>query len=145
MAVPDASLPEWITPMAAKLTQDRFTDPEWSFERKFDGIRLLSFKRGTEVHLYSRNRLRQDCPTIARAIAGLPARDLVLDGELTWSGSEYHVFDVPWLDGRDLRPLPLAERRLILDGLPLRPPLHRVAELDDDEPWELARLRGWEG
>jgi ATP-dependent DNA ligase len=43
--------------MAATLTQERFTGPEWIFERKFDGIRLIAFKRGSDVRLYSRNRL----------------------------------------------------------------------------------------
>ena len=41
--------PEWIEPMAATLTQERFTGPEWIFERKFDGIRLLAFKQGGDV------------------------------------------------------------------------------------------------
>src|SRR5437773_616325 len=36
------SFPEWVEPMAATLTQERFTGPEWIFERKFDGIRLLA-------------------------------------------------------------------------------------------------------
>jgi bifunctional non-homologous end joining protein LigD len=51
------SFPEWVEPMAATLTQERFTGPEWIFERKFDGIRLLAFKQGTHVRLFSRNRL----------------------------------------------------------------------------------------
>ena len=54
--------PEWIEPMAATLTQERFTGPEWIFERKFDGIRLLAFKRGPDVRLFSRNRLPQQSP-----------------------------------------------------------------------------------
>ena len=62
-------LPEWVVPMAATLTQERFTGPEWLFERKFDGIRLLAFKRGSQVQLYSRNRLLQDIPPVAAAIA----------------------------------------------------------------------------
>ena len=37
--------PDWLVPMAATLTQDRFVGPEWIFERKFDGIRLLAFKQ----------------------------------------------------------------------------------------------------
>ena len=45
--------------MAATLTQERFTGPEWIFERKFDGIRLLAFKQGPDVRLLSRNRLPQ--------------------------------------------------------------------------------------
>src|SRR4051794_24034800 len=60
--------PEWLAPMAATLTQDRFSGPEWLFERKFDGIRLLAYKQGEDVRLYSRNRLLQDLPAIARAI-----------------------------------------------------------------------------
>ena len=46
--------------MAATLTQERFTGPEWIFERKFDGIRLLAFKNGEDVGLFSRNRLPQN-------------------------------------------------------------------------------------
>ncbi len=44
--------------MAATLTDKRFTGPEWIFERKLDGIRLLAFKKGRDVQLFSRNRLR---------------------------------------------------------------------------------------
>src|SRR5688572_29157506 len=78
------AFPDWVVPMAATLTQDRFTGPEWIFERKFDGIRLLAFKRGIDVRLFSRNRLPQVCPPIARAIGDLHSGDLILDGELTW-------------------------------------------------------------
>jgi hypothetical protein len=52
-------MPDWLEPMAATLTQDRFTGPEWWFERKIDGIRLLACKHGPQVRLYSRNRLPQ--------------------------------------------------------------------------------------
>ena len=98
-----SELPEWLVPMAATLTQERFTGPAWRFERKLDGIRLIAFKRGGDVQLFSRNRLPQDLPTIAAAIALLPVSDAILDGELTWDGHRYHVFDLPWVDGRDLR------------------------------------------
>ena len=50
------------------LTQERFTGPEWIFERKFDGIRLLAFKQGGDVRLLSRNRLPQNLPAVAQAI-----------------------------------------------------------------------------
>jgi bifunctional non-homologous end joining protein LigD len=55
------------------------------------------------------------------------------------------VFDVLWLDGKDLTSLPLEERRRILDRMTLRAPLHRIEAIDHPEPWELARERGWEG
>src|ERR1700704_5778111 len=102
--------------MAATLTQERFTGSEWIFERKFDGIRLLAFKQGTEVRLLSRNRLPHDYPAVSEAIASLPPHDLILDGEITWPGGAkvvYHVFDVMWLDG-DVMSLALERRRALL-------------------------------
>ena len=133
--------------MAATLTQERFAGPEWIFERKFDGIRLLAFREGSEVRLFSRNRLPQNCPSLAAAIAQLAVQDVILDGELTWgsAGVAYHVFDVPWLNGRDLTLLPLEERLAVLDALVLTPPLERVTRLSDPKPWERACSEGWEG
>ena len=141
------AFPEWVEPMAATLTQERFTGPDWIFERKFDGIRLLAFKNGSDVRLYSRNRLLQHAPAVVEAIAKLPPRELVLDGEITSPGSRtaYHVFDVMWIDGQDVTRLPLEARRELLDRLPLRAPLQRVEQLTDAEPWERARAEGWEG
>jgi bifunctional non-homologous end joining protein LigD len=80
------SFPEWLEPMAATLTQERLTGPDWIFERKFDGIRLLAFRQGTAVRLLSRNQLEQNLPAIANAIATLPVREVILDGEITWKG-----------------------------------------------------------
>jgi bifunctional non-homologous end joining protein LigD len=141
-----SEFPEWIEPMAATLTQERFTGPQWIFERKFDGIRLIAFKRGADVRLYSRNRLPQNIPAIARAIAQLPATNLILDGEITWDrAGAYHIFDIAWLDDRDVRSLPLDQRRELLRQLPLTTPLQRVVALDDPDPWERAAREGWEG
>lgn len=140
------SVPDWLEPMAATLTQDRFSGPEWIFERKFDGIRLLAFKDGPTVRLLSRNRLLRHEPAIAKAIADLPVRDVVLDGESDWDGGgSYHVFDILWLDGRNVTSLPLHERQALLHELPMRAPLRRVAALDGDKPWERACREGWEG
>src|SRR5512140_3557348 len=111
-------MPEWLEPMAATLTEERFTGPDWLFERKFDGIRLLAYKRGEDVRLYSRNRLPQNLPEVAEAIAKLPANELILDGEVTWDGhSGYHVFDILWLDGRSVTFEPLEQRRRLLQTL----------------------------
>jgi ATP-dependent DNA ligase len=135
--------------MAATLTQDRFTGPEWVFERKLDGIRLLAYKRGDEVRLYSRNRLEHSNGRVARAIAELPVDDVILDGEATggWErlADDYHVFDILWLNGRDLTGLPLWARRELLESLPLRSPVARVEPLIDEKPWERACAEGWEG
>jgi len=141
-----SGFPEWVEPMAATLTQERFTGADWTFERKFDGIRLVAFKQGRDVRLYSRTRRPQHLPAVASAIACLPVGDAILDGELTWESGRtaYQVFDAIWLDG-DVRSLTLAARRERLNALQMCDPLYLVPELDDAEPWERARVEGWEG
>jgi len=132
--------------MAATLTQERFTGPEWLFERKLDGIRLLAFKQNAEIRLLSRNGLPQTAPDIAQALSRFPHDELVLDGEFTW-GREYgyHVFDILWIDQRSVTALPLEERQALLRALPIVSPLHRVLPIDDPTPWERACREGWEG
>jgi len=144
--MPETLFPDWLEPMAATLTQERFAAPEWVFERKLDGIRLLAFKNRTAIRLLSRNRLPQNLPAIAEALTTLPHDQLILDGELMWgSAGGYHVFDILWIDGRDVTALPLDARRALLAELPLQPPLQRVPALDEDKPWERACREGWEG
>jgi bifunctional non-homologous end joining protein LigD len=141
-----SSFPEWLVPMAATLTQERFSGPDWIFERKFDGIRLLAFKKGKSVRLFSRNRLQQDIPEVARAITELPVRNVILDGEMTWDRQTgYHVFDILWLDDRNVTSLELHDRRALLTALPFRPPVYHVEELHGDQPWDRACREGWEG
>lgn len=146
------TMPSWLEPMAATLTQERFTGLEWLFERKFDGIRLLAFKDGDEVRLLSRNKLSQNhaYPGVVAAIAALPVDEVILDGEATgvWGRQgtvAFNVFDILWLDGRDTTKLPLLERRAVLASLPLTSPLARVEEITDEKPWERACEEGWEG
>ena len=139
-------MPEWLAPMAATLTEERFSGPDWLFERKYDGIRVLAYKRGAGVQLFSRNRLPQHLPALSAAIARLPVNEVILDGESAWDGSGgYHVFDILWLDGRDVTSLPLEERRALLRQLPFQKPMHRVELVDDEKPWERASREGWEG
>ena len=142
-----SSFPEWLVPMAATLTQERFSGPEWIFERKFDGIRLLAYRKGNDVQLYSRNHLPHNIPAVQQAIERLPHHELILDGEITWPGSKiaYHVFDIMWIDGSNVTTLPLEERRDLLAQLPLQEPLHRVSVIEDLSPWERAQSEGWEG
>jgi len=139
--------------MAATLTRERFAGPEWVFERKLDGIRLVAFKSGHDVRLMTRNQLQRNewYPAYVEAIAALPVRDAILDGEATGMfgdrgvASGYHLFDVLWLDGADVTSLALEERRRLLCGLPLQPPLYLVERLDEPQPWERACAEGWEG
>jgi bifunctional non-homologous end joining protein LigD len=146
------SLPDWLEPMAATLTRERFSGPDWIFERKLDGIRLLAFKQGDAVRLLSRNRLEQNhrYPGFVTAVAALPVGNALLDGEAlgVWGAQQalgYHLFDVLWLDGRDVTALPLDQRRELLCTLPLAPPLYRVERVAGAEPWEQACREGWEG
>jgi ATP-dependent DNA ligase len=145
-------MPEWLEPMAATLTAERFEDPAWTFERKLDGIRMLAFKDGDEVRLLSRNKLQLTAsyPAVAAAVAALPVDNVVLDGEATgaWGRqgrADYHVFDVLWLDGESCTALPLSERRKRLDGIHFRLPMARVQPLTGSSPWERACREGWEG
>ena len=146
------TFPEWLEPMAATLTQERFTGPDWIFERKFDGIRVLAFKRGPDVRLFSRNRLplNGSYPAVVRAIANLPIDEVILDGEAVggwerFGTADYYVFDILWIDGRDVTGLPLDERRALVRELPLQLPLAQVTTLDDPKPWDRACAEGWEG
>src|SRR4029453_9526513 len=133
----------------ATLTADRFVDPAWTFERKLDGIRMLAPKRGRRGELWSRNRLSVTAayPAVVEVIAALPHETLVLDGEATggWGRqgvADYNVFDVLWIDGRDVRPLPLDERRAILKTLVFALPVARATPLTGDAPWEKACRQG---
>jgi ATP-dependent DNA ligase len=139
------TMPDWLEPMAATLTQDRFVGRNWLFERKFDGIRILAYKQGADVRLYSRNRLPQHLPALNRAVAALGVEEVILDGEATWDQGAYHVFDILWLNGQAVTALPLEDRRALLQQLPFAPPMQRVELIDDEAPWELARREGWEG
>jgi bifunctional non-homologous end joining protein LigD len=113
---------------------------------------MIAFKNGDDVRLLSRNRLdlTGSYPAVTRAVAALPVHDVILDGEATggWGRQgygDYHVFDILWLDGRDLTGETLETRRAILAELPLHLPIERVVALDDEKPWERACSEGWEG
>ena len=101
------------------------------FERKLDGIRCLAVKDGGRTRLYSRNELSLNdrYAPLAAALDADPADGFVIDGEAVAfvggrdrfgggaDGGElfYYVFDVLFADGRDVRSLPLEERRAVLE------------------------------
>jgi len=161
------SVPTGVKPMLATLVDAPFHEPGWVYEEKYDGIRILAEKDGRRVRLVTRNLIDRsaDFPEVAAAVAKLPAPTLLLDGEVvlfdpkgisrfglfgadTRRKPVYVVFDVLYARGRDLRRLPFAERRAILEkevrpGGPLR--LARRLASDGFKAFEAARERGLEG
>jgi DNA ligase D-like protein (predicted ligase) len=149
--------------MAATLTDERFDDPDWIFERKLDGIRCLATRDRAGVRLRSRNDLALDdrFPAVAEAVASLPGG--VYDGEVVaFAGSQtsfqrlgrrggtvyLYVFDILEAEGKDVRDLPLLERKALLRRLvkpagPIRlTPYRREKGI---ALYEEACRRGWEG
>src|ERR1700693_2146196 len=140
------SQPDWLEPELATLTADRFTDPAWIFERKFDGERCLAFRAGDQLRLMTRNQqqVTGTYPEIAEALQAQAATDFIVDGEVVaFDGDEtsfsrlqrrlgvrdpgpalraqvpvyIYLFDVLWAGGRDVRPRPLLERKTVLPDL----------------------------
>ena len=173
-----AGPPAWLGPELATLTRDRFSDPAWIFERKLDGERCLAFADGGDVRLLTRNDhdITSTFPEIAKALAAQRlGDDFVVDGEIVAFEKDatkfgllqhrlgvispskdllaevpafYYLFDVLWAAGRDVRPLPLLERKPILHGLlafddPLRYTEHRDTE--GESYYREACASGWEG
>jgi bifunctional non-homologous end joining protein LigD len=155
--------PRFVVPMKAVLTAERPAGEEWVFERKLDGIRCLAVKDGGRTRLYSRNELSLNdrYASLAAALDADPADRLVVDGEAVafvrgrdrFGAGErgelfYYVFDVLFATGRDVRPLPLEERRAVLEGvLRWRDPLRMTEQLTGDGAALLADAcdEGWEG
>src|SRR5271155_3562970 len=77
-------IPSWAQPQLATLTKDRFSDPEWLFERKLDGERLGAFRDGSGVRLLTRNDrdVTATFPEVADALRTQGADDFVVDGEV---------------------------------------------------------------
>ena len=80
----ECAQPEWTAPMLARLTDERFSDPNWIYERKFDGERVLCFRKGNRVRLMSRNRksIGGTYPELVDALSHQPCDDFVVDGEI---------------------------------------------------------------
>ena len=144
----------------------------WLHEPKFDGYRFQIVKGTRAVRLYSRNGYdwTKRLPGFADAFQGLPCRSAVLDGELILPDEDstpdfdglhtavreaqehelvFFAFDLLYRDGKDLRALPLIERkrRLIrLVGRAEIPCLHLVQTFDDGlKLLEAAERHGLEG
>jgi bifunctional non-homologous end joining protein LigD len=162
------SVPDWVEPMKAVLTEERFSDTNWVFERKLDGLRCLAFKDKRGVRMLSRNKLsyNERFPAIANALEADPASDFVVDGEIVafahgkstfetlQQRGEHpaqiylYVFDILYAGGEDVGPLPWRERKALLrdtlrfDG-PVRLTQHR--NHDGEKLFREACHKGWEG
>jgi bifunctional non-homologous end joining protein LigD len=172
------ALPDFVAPMLATLTEDRFSNPNWIFERKWDGVRCLAFRaENGGVRLRSRNEqpLEGSYPEIAAAVAAQCDAAAVFDGEVvafdgrrtsferlqgrmglhdpaaalaTGIAVYYYLFDVLYLDGDDVRALPLRDRKRLLRAAvrfadPLRFTPHRNTA--GEEEYRKACARGDEG
>ena len=137
---------DWLEPMAATLTEERFDDPGWIFERKLDGFRYLAFVSTDEAVLLTRNRIRHRHPEVEAALLAQGFTDVVVDGEMV--AGLYSVFDILRLEGHDVTSLPLDARKQLL-----RDHFEWVGRLELVEPlpeggiaaYERACREGWEG
>ena len=50
-------VPFRVTPMLATLAEEPFSNPDWIYEEKHDGVRILAYKEGDRVSLISRNAI----------------------------------------------------------------------------------------
>jgi bifunctional non-homologous end joining protein LigD len=161
-ALRDESVPDWRAPTLATLTDRRFSDPGWIFERKFDGMRCLAFRDGERVRLLSRNRqsLNGTYPELVDALTAQRTSRFVADGEVVaFEGRRtsfarlqgrlgitdpqaaraspipiyYYLFDLLHVDGKSTVDLPLRWRkRLLRSALEFNDPLRNTPHRVED-------------
>ncbi len=152
-------LPEFVPPALATLHDRAPSGPDWLHEIKFDGYRIEARLDHGKVKLLTRKELdwTHRFERIARAVAALPAETALLDGELVVENDKgissfamlqndlkegrgdrfvYWVFDLLYLDGRDLTKEPLIARkdalRRLLKGHSKRGPIRYAGHFDED-------------
>src|ERR671936_16916 len=103
--------PAWVAPMLAVLTDERFSDEDWVFERKFDGIRCLAFRTWRRVRLISRNRQDQNntYPELLEPLLEQDATDFIVDGEVVAFDGKRTSFARLQQRWESRMPAPLAE------------------------------------
>jgi bifunctional non-homologous end joining protein LigD len=154
-------------PMLATLSSAPPRDEEnWTYELKYDGFRAIAAIAGGEAAMLSRNELDLAArfPRTFAAVKKLKAKEAVLDGEivaldekgaprfqlLQQGGAELLVlFDLLWLEGKDLRKLPYEERRRMLERFCAKTPagitISRILPGDGERALQEAASSGWEG
>jgi len=146
-----SGLPQ-IDPVILTARGEAFDDPAWVFEPKYDGFRGFLYNSPAGCEIRSRRDFRFDrFGDLCERIAGvLGSREAILDGEVVALNRQgkpvfrdllqgkgylaFAAFDLLWLDGTDLRPLPLAERKRALGELLPEDtgPLYKILTLDED-------------
>jgi bifunctional non-homologous end joining protein LigD len=139
-----ARLPDFVEPMKAKLVNYMPTG-EWIYEIKFDGYRTLALHGGSETRVLSRNRkdLGSKFTEVKDSIAALDIQDVVIDEEIVALDEKgrssfqllqgfdmgqvrppivFSAFDLLWRNGKDLKVLPVEERKAKLEELLKKPP-----------------------
>ena len=161
-------IPFRVQPMLATLVKQPFDKPGWVYEEKYDGYRILAYKEGDRVTLMSRNQNDRTgtFANIAEAVARMPERTLLLDGEVVSFDAKrvsrfqllqnlktapwFAVFDCLYRNGRDLRSESLDVRRAALEevvavGKSERIFASRRLASNGLKAFELASKKGYEG
>src|SRR3954464_1320038 len=141
-----------IAPMLCTLVKEPPADPDYLFEMKWDGYRIISYVENGKVRMDSRSGLdyTSKYPPIAGALSSL-GHDVILDGEVVvfnaagkpdfdalqvYNGHstpiQYCVFDILALDGNDLMQMPLVNRKELLKALTAGNKAFRYSESYDD-------------
>ena len=155
--------------MLATLVREPVDKPGWVYEEKYDGYRILAYKNGAAVTMMSRNAhdRTETFAAVAQAVAALPFRTLLLDGEVVVFDSrgvsrfqllqnlkaqpQYAAFDCLYKDGRDLRAQPLSVRRDVLEQVLPRSTANAtifpsaMLSLNGLEAFASAKRKGFEG
>ena len=152
--------------MLATLVPRPFHKPNWVYEAKYDGIRILAYKEGNKLSLITRNDIDRvsDFPNLAAAIRHLKSSTLLLDGEVVVFDQEnvsrfqllqqrsgeakYAIFDCLFANGKDLRAEQLSVRRKSLENSVESGSVLLIAErLAENglQAYRLAKRRGFEG
>ena len=167
-----ASYPGFIEPCLATLRSRPPAGANWLHEIKFDGYRLQARIRQRQVKLLTRSGLDWTAKfgiTLAAALADLPVKEAVIDGEVIAEGTGgapdfsalqdalatgvterrvFYAFDILYLDGHDLRGLPLTQRKAVLAAISTRPGAVPFSEHFEEDGERLLRrvcLLGLEG
>lgn len=148
-----ARAPGFVSPMKATSVEKLPTGEEWLYEIKWDGYRALALKHGETVRLLSAKEksLASDFPTVVSDVRELNADTAVLDGEVVAINERgkpsfqilqnrkslgrewrivYYAFDLLNLEGKDLRSLPLCDRKEKLRELVASSRVRYSAELE---------------